>query len=181
MVVLGVALVLAVAACSSASGDSASPNQSTTSTSSTAPPTTATTTIEATGTIPPSGAPTFWPAQADGSLPFTGTYTTEGDLSGTVSGSGTLSIDSAKSTFTQHETTATFDGTLAGVGRGNLTFVTTIPETSITAPTVVESGTVSGGTADLAGLTGTIEMHYAVNADGSEGAGNYIVKLTRDS
>jgi hypothetical protein len=152
-------------------------NVPSTSTSPTAPPTSTTEAIEATGTIPPSTPPAFGTPQADGSLPFTATYTLEGDLAGTVSGAGTLSFDSAKSTFTQHETTATFDGTLAGVGHGTLTFVTTIPETSTTAP-AVETGSVSGGTGDLAGLVGTIELRYTVTADGSPGPGSYTVTLT---
>jgi hypothetical protein len=126
---LGIVMLLATAACSSASGDSAAATTSAAPASSPAP-----TTIEATGTIPPSGVPTFGTALADGSLPFTGSYRLDGDLSGTVTGSGTMSADSVNSTFTQHETTSTFDGTLDVVGRGTLTFVTTIDATKFTDP-----------------------------------------------
>jgi hypothetical protein len=172
---LGMTLVLAAAACSSASGDSTPPAQPAASASPPAP-----ITIEATGTIPPAGVPTFGTALADGSLPFTGSYRLNGDLSGTVTGSGTKTIDSVNSTYTQHTTTATYDGTLVGAGRGTLTLVTTIDETKLTDP-AEEKGTVSGGTGDLAGLTGTIVMRYSVSTDGQEHDGTYTVNLTRSA
>jgi hypothetical protein len=168
---LGIAMMLATAACSSASGDPASAERA-------VAPSAVATTIEATGTIPPSGVPTFGAALADGSLPFTGSYRLDGDLSGTVSGSGTMSVDAVSNTFTQHETTSTFDGTLVGVGRGTLRFVTTIDATKIGAPTE-EKGSVTSGTGDLSGLTGTIVMRFAVSTDGSSHDGTYTVTLTR--
>jgi len=168
---LGIAMMLAAAACSSASGDPASPTQA-------AAPSPIPTTIEVTGTIPPSGVPTFGAALADGSLPFTGSYRLDGDLSGTVTGSGTMSIDTRNNTFTQHETTSTFDGTLLGVGRGTLTFVTTIDTTKVAAA-IEEKGSVAGGTGDLSGLTGTIVMRFTATTDGSSHDGTYTVTLTR--
>jgi hypothetical protein len=133
--------------------------------------------IVATGTLPPSPAPTFGAPAADGSLPFTATYQMVGDLTGQVTGTGTMTIDNVAKTYTQHETTGTFVGTLRGVGPVTLTFVTTIPTTALTAA-ARESGSATGSGGKVKGYRGTIVNTFTVEANGP-GAGTYTVKLRK--
>jgi hypothetical protein len=135
--------------------------------------------IVATGTFPPSPAPTFGTANADGSVPFTATYSLVGDLTGDVTGSGTMSFDSTNQTFTQHRTVATFVGTLAGVGPVRLTFVTTIPATELTA-NATESGRVVATAGRVKGYRGTI-VNRITNDGTSQNtdSGTYTVTLRK--
>jgi hypothetical protein len=135
--------------------------------------------IVATGTFPPSPLPTFGTANADGSLPFTATYSLVGDLTGDVTATGTMSIDNANQTFTQHRTVGTFVGTLAGVGPVRLKFVTTIPTTKLSADTT-ESGSVVATAGKVKGYRGTIVNQISNDATGqSVGTGTYRITLKK--
>jgi hypothetical protein len=131
--------------------------------------------IVATGTIPPSPAPNFGTALPDGSLPFTATYQMDGDLTGEVSGKGTMSLPTG-GTFVQHKTVGKFVGTLAGVGRVRLTFLTTVPESRIDATSFTESGTAHATSGKIKGYKGTIANK--ISGPGDLG-GTYRVKLQR--
>lgn len=147
-----------------------------------APATTeAPTTIEATGTLLGSGPPSSAERRPDGSEDVSSRRELQGDLSGTLDGEAHLLVDYANApplTFTVFESTATFTGTVEGVGSGTLTFTTSAPPNVYDESTpTVETGTVTGGTGDLAGYEGTVEMTYTLLFGGAIEDGTYTISL----
>lgn len=82
--------------------------------------------IEAEGSITAFGptALTLLPAATDGSIPYELSWQFDGDLAGVVTTSGTITIDAAAGTTTEHATEK-FVGTIKGLGKGTLTWSST--------------------------------------------------------
>lgn len=139
------------------------------------------TTIEASGTLLGSGPPSSAERRPDGSEDVGSRRELQGDLSGTLDGEAHLLVDYANApplTFTVFESTATFTGTVEGIGTGTLTFTTSAPPNVYDENTpTVETGTVTGGTGDLAGYEGTVEMTYTLLFGGAIEDGTYTVAL----
>jgi hypothetical protein len=177
----GVAILIVgaftVTACSD--DEPSEPAQSTTSAaSSTTPPVVET--IIAKGTRPAGEAPIFGDALPNGALPFTSSGELKGDLTGDVEGSGTVTIDETAKTYTLHKTTSTFTGDLVAIGRGSFTFVVSSTATPFGGE-VTAKGTVSDGTDDLKGWSGTIVEKYKVSETGEAGPGTYTVTVKTTS
>lgn len=168
-------------ACSSDAEEPAAAAAPTTTEAPTPTTTEAPTTLEATGTLLGGGPPSSAERRPDGSEDVSSRQELQGDLSGTLDSEGHILVDYANApplTFTVFESTATFTGTVEGVGSGTLTFTTSAPPNVYDEVTpTVETGTVSGGTGDLAGYEGTVEMTYTLLFGGAIEDGTYTLDL----
>lgn len=175
---LAAVLAVGVGALGACSSDVEEPAAAAAPTTTEAP---APTTTEATGTLLGSGPPSSAERRPDGSEDVVTQQELQGDLVGSLESEAHILVDYANApplTFTVFESTATFTGTIEGVGSGTLTFTTSAPKNVYDENTpTVESGTVGDGTGDLAGYEGTIEMTYTLLFGGAIEDGTYTVDL----